>query len=63
MFTEIARLTNNLCPVDLLGDPDLSKNVCGHFFCSPWVSVVWRVWVFLLKLHLAVKEKKFGFHF
>ena len=30
VFTEIARLTNNLCSIDLLGDPELRK----HFLVS-----------------------------
>lgn len=40
MFTEIARLTNNLCPIDVLGDRELRNNACGQFFCSPYGSVI-----------------------
>lgn len=42
MFTEIARLTNNLCPIDLLGDPNLRRNVYGQFFCSPIWFCYWE---------------------
>lgn len=57
MFTEIARLTSNLCPLDLLGDSGFLKKMFVVSFSAPHMVPLWGV--FLLKLCLAVEEKKF----
>lgn len=65
VFTEIARLTNNLCSIDLLGDPELRKNVSGQ--CSTHGSSVGFCCCYFCCLLLisfsAVEKEKFVFHF
>lgn len=67
VFTEIARLTNNLCSIDLLGDPELRKHVSGQCCCSTHGSSAdfcccYFSCLLLIRSFSAVEKKKFVFH-